>query len=314
MSVCPIELRERIVRAVDLLDGKVRLVGELFAVSESLIYKLLRQQEASGSLAPKPHRRGFAPMLAGAKLEQLRRLVQEQPDATLQELQQRLQERAQVRPSLPTVCRALQKLGLGRKKKKFFAQERDPKQRQRFLRKAGALDPEKMVFIDEMGANINLSRTYARAPAGQRIEEALPQNTPARLSTVGALGANHLLSCCCMEGAFDGEAFAVFIETMVAPRLKPGDTVLMDNVPIHQCPRVKSAIESAGAQLLPLPTYSPDLDPIESCWSKIKTHLRNAKARTVDRLYSAIAAGIKLVTPGDIHGWFNECGYSFMGG
>jgi transposase len=311
MSVCPIELRERIVGAVAILEGKVRQVSQLFAVSESLIYKLLRQQEETGSLAPKPHPRGFAPMLEGAKLEQLRRLVEEQPDATLEELQQRLWERVQVRASLPTVCRALQKLGLGRKKKKFFAQERNRRQRQRFLRKAGALDPKKMVFIDEMGANINLSRTYARAPAGQRVEEALPQNTPATLSTVGALRARKLLSCCCIEGAFDGEAFAAFVEIMVAPQLEPGDTVLMDNVPIHRNPRVQSAIESAGAQLLPLPSYSPDLDPMESCWSKIKTHLRKAKARTVDKLYSAIGAGIRLVTPDNIHGWFNECGYSF---
>jgi transposase len=307
----PIELRERVVKAVDQLEGSIRPVSMLFSVSESFIYKLLRRQEETGTIAPKPPAGGFAPMLQGARLERLRGLVQEQPDATLEELQQRLQEQTGLCPSLPTVCRALQKLGLPRKKKKFFAQERDAKQRKGFLHKTRKLDPQKLVFIDEMGANINLSRRYARAPAGQRIEEALPENTPATLSTAGALRGDKLLAGFCLEGAFDSEAFATFIETAVAPRLNPGDTVVMDNVSIHQSPRVKLAIESAGAHLLPLPTYSPDLDPIESCWSKVKTYLRKAKARTVEMLYKAIGAALKLITPGDIRGWFAECGYFF---
>jgi transposase len=314
MNGYPIELRERVVKAVDLLEGRIRLVSQVFSVSESFIYKLLRRQEATGTVAPKPHAGGFAPMLEGAELEQLRRLVEDQPDATLEELQQKLRKQTQVQPSVPTVCRALQKLDLRRKKKKFFAQERDPKERKKFLRKARALDGSKMIFIDEMGTNIDLSRRYARAPAGERVEEALPQNTPATLSTVGALSARKLLACCCLEGAFDGEAFAAFIETMVTPQLQPGDTVLMDNLSIHRSPRVESAIKSTGAQLLALPAYSPDLDPIESCWSKVKTHLRKAKARTMEKLYKAIGAGIELLTPNDIRAWFVACGYAFPHG
>ena len=171
-----------------------------------------------------------------------------------------------------------------------------------------------MIFIDEMGSNIDLTRRYDRAPGGQRVEEALPRNTPATLSTAGALSANKLLACCCLEGAFDSEAFVAFIERMVVPQLKAGNVVVMDNVSIHLSPRVKSAIESAGAQLLLLPAYSPDFDPIEPCWSKVKTHLRKVKARTVDLLYQAIGSACSLITPRDIRRWFINCGFNFTSG
>jgi transposase len=298
-------------RAVEQREGSIEEVAKLFMVSPTFIYKLSRQKEATGQVDPKPHGGGLAPMLAGSKLEQLRRLVQAQPDATLAELQHQLQQQAQVKPSRPTVCRALQKLGLRRKKKRFYAQEQDPKQRAQFLHRIQKLDPRRLIFIDEMGVNLNLTRTHARAPGAERVVEALPRNTPPNVSVAGALGARQLLAACCVEGAFDGEAFAAFIEQMVVPRLRPGDTVLMDNVPTHQTARVASAIESAGAQLLRLPAYSPDLAPIESYWSKLKGHLRTAKARSLDLLDQALAAGMKLVTAEDIRGWFANCGYYF---
>jgi transposase len=307
----PVELRERVMRAVEQREGSIEQVAKLFMVSPTFIYKLSRQKEATGKVDPKPHGGGLAPMLAGSKLEQLRRLVQAQPDATLAELQRQLRQQAQVKPSRPTVCRALQKLGLRRKKKRCYARERDPKQRAQFLHKVQKLDPQKLVFIDEMGVNLNLTRTHARAPGAQRVVEALPRNTPPNVSVAGALGARKLLAACCVEGAFNGEAFAAFIEQMVVPRLQAGDTVLMDNVPTHQSARVAAAIKSAGAQLLKLPAYSPDLAPIEPYWSKLKGHLRTAKARSLDLLNKALAVGMKLVTAADIRGWFVHCGYNF---
>lgn len=307
----PIELRERVLMAVQAREGTIGEIAEVFSVSVGFVFRLLRRFRELGNIEPKPHGGGPAPLFDGPKLEELKALVQDRPDATLEELREQLQEKAHIEPSRPTVCRALQKLDLRRKKKRFFAQERKPKEREAFLQKVQELDAGQMVFIDERGSNINLSRTYARAPAGQRVEEALPENTPASISTAGTLGADKLLACCSLEGAFDGEAFATFIEEMVAPELKPGNTVIMDNVSIHQSPRVKAAIESKGATLLPLPTYSPDFDPIEPFWSKVKTHLRKIKARTADKLYAGLGAAIKLVTPQDIHGWFTYCGYYF---
>ncbi len=314
MRSYPVELRERVVKAVEQRAGSIAAVAQVFSVGTTFIYKMLRQKEATDSLDPKPHGGGFAPLLDAPELKELRQLVAEQPDATLQELRERLRQRTQVEASLPMVCRALQKLGLPRKQKRFFAQERNAKQRRAFRRKVRKLEPERFVFIDEMGANLDLSRRYARAPKGQRVAEALPRNTPANVSVAGALGAGKLLAACCIEGAFDGEAFAAFIEQMVVPQLQPGQTVLMDNVPTHQAARVKSAVKSAGATLLHLPAYSPDLDPLEPCWSKIKTFLRKAKARTVEVLYKAIGSGMRSVTAADIRGWFSHSGYNFAPG
>lgn len=314
MRSYPVELRERVVKAVEQREGSIEAVAKLFSVGTTFIYKMLRQKEEIGSLSPKPHGGGFARLIDEPELKELRQLVEEQPDATLEEFRDRLRQRAQVDASLPMVCRALQRLGLPRKRKRFFAQERNAKKRRAFRRKVQKLEPEKFVFIDEMGANINLSRRYARAPKGQRVEEALPQNTPANVSVAGALGARKLLAACCIEGAFDGEAFAAFIEQMVVPQLEPGQTVLMDNVPTHQAARVESAIKSAEATLLNLPAYSPDLDPMEPCWSKIKTYLRKAKARTVEALYKAIGSSMQLVTAEDIRGWFSHAGYNLAPG
>jgi transposase len=310
----PVELRERVVRAVEQRVGSIQEVAKVFLVGTTFIYKMLRQKEETGSVAPKPHGGGFGPLLAEPELKQLRQLVREQPDATLEELRQKLRRQAQVDPSLPQVCRALQKLGLRRKRKRFLAQERDQGKRARFLHQVQKLDPRKLVFIDEMGANLNLSRLYARAPGGERVEEPLPRNTPTNVSVAGALGARQLLAACCLEGAFDGEAFAAFVEQMVVPQLAPGQTVLMDNVPTHQSQRVAAAIQAAGARLLSLPPYSPDLNPIEPYWSKIKSHLRQARARTVDLLHQALASGMKQVTAQDIRGWFHHAGYTFAPG
>lgn len=311
MKAFPIELRERVLKAVEQRSGTIEAIARLFGVSQGFIYKLLRQWRETGSVALKPHAGGPAPIIDPPQLATLRQLVQEQPDATLEELQERLLEREKVMASLPTLCRALRKLKLQRKKKKFFAQERDPKERRQFLQKVQAWDAHRLIFIDEMGININMTRLYARAPADTQVVEALPGSTPARVTVAGALNDRKLLATCALEGAFDGDAFVVFVQKMVVPRLKPGDRVIFDNVALHKSPQVKSAIESAGAHLLPLPIYSPDLDPLEPCWSKIKTHLRKVKARTLQLLYKGLAEGLRLVTAKDIRGWFAHCLYNF---
>jgi transposase len=311
MKAFPVELRERLLKAVEQRSGSIGAIARLFSVSPGLIFKLLRQWRETGNVLPKPHRGGPVPKLAAPQLERLRQLVQEQPDVTLEELQERLRAQAQGEVSLPTICRALQKLKLKRKKKKFFARERDPKGRRQFLQKVQAWEPHKVVFIDEMGININLSRLYARAPAGRSVTEALPGSTPVQMSVAGAPNDRKLLALCSLKGAFDGVAFGAFMQQMVAPHLKPGDLVAMDNVALHKSPQVDAAIASAGAHLLPMPIYSPDLDPLEPCWSKLKTHLRKVKARTVALLNKGLAEGLLLVAAQDIRGWFAHCVYNF---
>jgi transposase len=311
MKAFPIELRERVLKAVREREGAIAAVATVFSVSVSFIFKLLRQLRDTGGIAPKAPNGGAAPLFHGPLLERLRQLIQAQPDATLAELREKFTQPGDLPPSLPMICRALQGLGLPRKRKKFFARERNLKKRAEFSEKAKGLDAAKLVVIDEMGVNINLTRAYARAPKGQRVEEALPRNTPQTLSVAGALGADKLLASCALEGAFDGEAFSLFIEHMVAPQLKPGDWVLMDNGSIHKSPRVEVAIKAAGAQLLDLPAYSPDFVPIEPFWGKVKTYLRKVKARTLTLLEKALGPALNCVTTQDIRNWYVHCGYNF---
>jgi transposase len=124
------------------------------------------------------------------------------------------------------------------------------------------------------------------------------------------MGLRGLVATLAVEGAVDTLCFDAYLERVLAPRLRPGDVVVLDNLTAHRASRIEGVAASRGAQVLWLAPYSPDYSPIEQCWSKIKSHLRGAKARTADALDKALAQAIGLVTKADIRGWFKHCGYS----
>lgn len=168
----------------------------------------------------------------------------------------------------------------------------------------------RFVFVDETGVNLDLARTHARAPRGQRaVDSSVPRNTPVRTGLVGAMGAEGMIASMQVAGAIDGDAFLVFIEEVLGPHLQEGDFVVMDNLSTHTSARVEAAVYARGAFLLFLPRYSPDLNPIEGAWSKLKAHLRRVAARTADKLDAALAAGLAAITPADALGWFTHAGY-----
>lgn len=176
------------------------------------------------------------------------------------------------------------------------------------------LEATDMIFVDEMGINLDMSRAYGRAPKGERVVEEKPANTPSNTTVIGALGAKGLIASLSVEGSADGECFSRFVEQMLAPALEPGQVVLMDNVKTHKSPRVLQAIEAAGAGLVYLPAYSPDLNPIEECWSKMKGILRTKAARAKGKLMAALKEAIEAVTPENIRGWYEHSGYYFSSG
>lgn len=126
---------------------------------------------------------------------------------------------------------------------------------------------------------------------------------------IGALSSSSVLAMMAIPGSADGEVFVAFIEKVLAPKLEPGDVVIMDNLSAHKVKGVREGIEAVGATLRYLPPYSPDMNPIESCWSKLKQLIKSAEARTVDALITVIASAIDAVTPSDARGWFGRCGY-----
>jgi transposase len=155
-----------------------------------------------------------------------------------------------------------------------------------------------------------MTRRYGRAPKGERVIGAVPQNYGANVTMLAVLGSQGVEAVMTIEGATDAEVFRVYVEQVRRPTLCPGDIGIMDNLRAHKAAGIREAIEQTGARLLYLPPSSPDLSPIERCWSKLKTYLRKAKARTRDALDTAITEALALVTVADAHGWFAHAGYA----
>ena len=166
-----------------------------------------------------------------------------------------------------------------------------------------------IVFVDECGSHLALTREYARSPRGDRAVGSVPRNRGANVSLIAALSAGEFGAEFAVEGAVDGEVFEVWVEQILLPWLRPGQTVIWDNLRVHYRCRAQQLIEQAGCRVIFLPAYSPDFSPIEQAFSKLKAHLKAAAARTIPALLDAIAAAIRTISPHDISGWFNHCGY-----
>jgi transposase len=182
---------------------------------------------------------------------------------------------------------------LASQKKSLHASEQDTERVQQaraaYQEEIAGLDPQRFRFIDESGVNLAMTRRYGRAPKGERVIGAVPQNDGANVTMLVALGSQGIEAVMTIEGATDAEVFRVYVEPGLRPTLRPGDIVIMDNLRAHKTAGIREAIEQTGARLQYLPPYSPDLSPIERCWSKRKTALRTAKARTREALEHAIA-------------------------
>jgi transposase len=154
-----------------------------------------------------------------------------------------------------------------------------------------------------------MTPAYAYAPRGQRAIGKVPRNYGATMTLLASLSLSGMGEALMLDGAADAAAFEVYVEQLLAPSLKPGQIVILDNLSIHLGPRVRAAIEARGCRLLFLPAYSPDLSPIEEAFSKVKTVLRRQGARTREALQEAIAQALTLITAHDARGWFTHCGY-----
>jgi transposase len=160
-----------------------------------------------------------------------------------------------------------------------------------------------------MGSNLGLTRLYGRAEPGQRVLDRVPRDRGGNVSTLGAIGLDGIRAGLSVPGAIDGETMLFFVEELLVPTLNRGDIVVRDNNPIHKLDDIEDAIDAAGAWVLFLPTYSPDLNPIETCWSKVKSLLRSLKPRTLPDLLDALGHAFSSITQHDIRHWFPHCGY-----
>ncbi len=300
-----LDLRLRVAQAVDLHQGSFRQLARRFSVSVSFITRLLALRRQTGSLAPRPHQGGPPPLLGPQQLQHLQQLVADQPDAILEELAQPLA------CSPTTVWRALRQLKITRKKKVLRANERDrldvQQKRQEFQQELAGLDPHRLVFVDEMGATTALGRLYGRSPKGERVHGSVPGHWES-LTLISGMRLGGVVAPFAFPGATDTDAFRTYTEKVLRPELRAGDVVLWDNLKPHKNREVIAAVARAGARVLPIPPWSPDLTPIEKMFAKVKGALRTLAARTKETLMGALGKALDSVRVPDILGWFRSCG------
>jgi transposase len=194
-------------------------------------------------------------------------------------------------------------------KKSKIAQERDEGARALWRWLVSRFDVRRLVFVDESGTHISMDRLRSRAPRGVRAYGQVPKNRGKNLTLIASMSLYGMGESMCVEGATDAAAFEVYVEHFLAPTLCEGQVVVMDNLGAHRPKKIRDLIEARGAELVFMPSYSPDLNPIEQAFSKIKNILRKLGARTHEALLEAMEEALSKVTPGDAAGWFDHCGY-----
>src|SRR3954462_3587781 len=242
------DLRQRIVDTVKRGDGTIRQVAERFLVSLSSVTRLLHLYRSTGSVEPRPHGGGNPAVLTPEDLERLRELISERPDATLEECRTHLGASC----SLMTISRALSRLGLPRKKKVPRAADRDSprvrKRRREFCEELAGVDPRRLVFVDECGADTAMTRRYGRAPAGQRVDTDTPGSWESITLTCG-MRLSGAMAGLAFPGATNTGTFETYVEEVLVPELRPGDVVTWDDLKLHKS---EEAVEEAGAEVVPL--------------------------------------------------------------
>jgi transposase len=172
------------------------------------------------------------------------------------------------------------------------------------------MDVRQLVFVDESGAKTNMTRLRGRVLGGARLFDSAPHGHWCTTTMISSIRLDGTCACMVVNDATDRDIFREYVRMVLVPSLRHGDIVVLDNLAAHDDEEVRRLIEAVHARLLFLPPYSPDLNPIEKMWSKVKAFLRDAKARTKNELYEAIGAALKTVTPQDAEGWFSSCGYT----
>ena len=171
------------------------------------------------------------------------------------------------------------------------------------------LDPDRLVFIDETAATTAMARRYGRAPRGERCRMSVPQSHWETTTVTAGLRASGITAPWLLDGAMNGPAFRTYVADVLAPTLRPGDTVVLDNLPAHKVSGVREHIEAVGARLLYLPPYSPDFNPIELAFAKLKTLLRSAAARTIPDLWDAIRRSLTCFASAECRAYLAAAGY-----
>ena len=194
-------------------------------------------------------------------------------------------------------------------KKTLRASEQKPEARDAWRAGMAPIPPDDLVFLDETGSHLGYTPTHAWAPRGQRAHASAPRNPGENKTVIAALTLGGIGALMRFDGGMTSDRFIGYVRHVLAPTLRPGQVVIADNLRAHHAEEARAAIEACGARFLPLPAYSPDFNPIEHAFSKVKQAIRRAEARTEDDLRTATWAAFATITSADAAGWFAHCGY-----
>jgi len=305
------DIRERLIEAVAGGMSRRQAAGR-FDVGPATAVRWARRVETTGSVAPMKMGGDRRSQRIEAHADSILGLLEEQPDLTILELREKIRARHGLAFGHATVWRFLKRRGVTSKKKTGHASEQEGDEvataREAWFEAQLDLDPSKLVFIDETAVSTNMARRYGWAPRGERCRMPVPFGWKTK-TLVAALRWNRIDAPMTIDGALDGAGFLAYVEQMLAPTLCAGETVLMDNVNTHKVAGVREAIEAKGARVVYLPTYSPDFNPIEKSFSKLKSTLRRVAARTLDALDEAVAEALRSFTPQECMNYFASSGY-----
>jgi transposase len=312
MKAYSVDLRQKIIDVYNSDNLSQRQLAQRFRVTLSFIQKLVKQYRKTGNIAPKVRIEQTPTKLKAENLNVLQELVNANNDATLEELRHQLAQKTGILIGRSTVDRMLKRLNITRKKTLHATEkgtERVQNQRLDFWTQVQNILAKNLIFIDESGVNLALVRLFARSNKGQRAYGDRPNKRGKNVSVIGALCLNGMLAQCSLLGGTDALTFEAFISQKLVPKLWAGACVIMDNCSIHKGNTIRNLIENTGATLLYLPTYSPEFNPIENCWSKIKSILRQISARTYSDLVKALQFAFAQISQDEIKNWFTHCCY-----
>ncbi|MGH7880470.1 MAG: IS630 family transposase, partial [Candidatus Binataceae bacterium] len=294
-----LDLRDRVVAAVEKEGLSRHQAAARFGVAVSTAVHWVRRYRSTGNVAPSKIG-GYKPRtLRGEHAEWLIARCREK-DFTISQLVEELQMTRGLKVDRHSVWEFLHAEGLSFKKKSVRAREQDrpdvARRREQWRTYQGRIDPRRLVFIDETWAKTNMSPLRGWGPRGARLKAKAPFGRWETMTFIAALRCDRIDAPCLFDGPINGEAFLAYVQTFLVPTLKEGDVVIMDNLGSHRGKAVRKAIRQAGARLLFLPKYSPDLNPIEQFFSKLKHWLRKAQRRSQDDVCNAIAIFIYNAT------------------
>jgi len=312
MTPISIDLRRRVVEAYKNGEGGYHKLAGRFKLSWNSVRRWVALERTTQSLAPLPHKVGPDPKIPASQWADLKNLVMEKPDRTLPELSLEWNKRHNTNVHPSSMGRALIRAGM-RFKKTLRASERDRTdilaKEAAFIKEIAAIPPQDLVFLDEAGAHLGMTRTHAHAPLGERAICKHSLSYQSNISMVGAIILKGICELYPYDGSIDGERFLSFLERLI-PKLNPHQVVVMDNLRVHHMKVVKERFARAKIRLLYLPPYSPESNPIEEAWSIIKRILRSLEATTIAAFIEAMNLAKENVTIDKIAGFFKHAGYA----